>query len=147
MTVQEMTHAEIDAALRETGSGVLSLAEGAETYAVPGSFGYDGRHLYFQFVHEASSHKVAFAEATDIATLTIFSEQPAVSVVVQGTIDRVLDTDQVDAVDALAANARMPHFNVSPDSPAEDMEFDFYRLTPTDRSGRRFGASETAETF
>jgi nitroimidazol reductase NimA-like FMN-containing flavoprotein (pyridoxamine 5'-phosphate oxidase superfamily) len=145
MTAHAMTPAEVDAALREAGTGVLSLADGTETYAIPESFGYDGEALYFQFVHDTDSRKVAFAETTEVATLTVFSEQPARSVVVRGDVARIPESDRPEAVDALAANATVPQFNVNTDTPAEELRFDFYRLTPAERSGRRFGAS--TDTF
>ena len=55
MTARAMTRDEIDAALHEAGVGVLSLADGGETYATP--------------------------ETTGVATLTVFGERPTWSVV------------------------------------------------------------------
>ncbi|WP_338740848.1 pyridoxamine 5'-phosphate oxidase family protein [Haloplanus salilacus] len=148
MTANAMTRAEIDAALHESGVGVLSLTDGAETYAIPESFGYDGENLYFQFAYEEGSQKMAFAETTDLATLTVFSERPAWSVVVRGDIAPLSEVDAPEAADAIASNAAVPQFNVSPDSPAQDLQFDPYRLTPTERSGRAFGSIDgSTETF
>lgn len=148
MTAKAMSRAEVDAALSESGIGVLSLTDGTETYAIPQSFGYDGECLYFQFSHDEGSHKVAFAETTDLATLTIFGERPPWSVVVRGDIGPIPEKDTPDATEAIASNAAVPQFNVSPDAPAENLRFDCYRLTPTERSGRTFGSVDgSTETF
>lgn len=141
MPADAMTDDEIDARLRQAGTGVLSLADGAETYAVPESFGYDGDALYFQFVSEADSRKRSFVETTETATFTLFTERPARSVIVRGAIHPVPDWDRPAATEAIAANATIPHLNVSLDTPLEDLRMDLYRLTPTERSRRVFEAS------
>jgi nitroimidazol reductase NimA-like FMN-containing flavoprotein (pyridoxamine 5'-phosphate oxidase superfamily) len=139
MTVTELRRDEIDTILRDAGAGVLSLADGRDTYAVPESFGYDGEHLYFQPVYDDASDKMAFVEATDLATFTVFTERPAESVIVRGRLVPVGDDETILAQRAIAANATIPALNVSPDTPIEELDCTLYRLTPEELSGRRFG--------
>ena len=139
MTADAMTATEVDETLRAAGAGVLSLTDGAETYAVPESFGYDGDDVYFQLVHGADSDKMAFVETTDVATLTAFTERPARSVIVRGELGPVPDEDEPVAMRAIAANATIPTVDISLDADPDALSFDFYRLRPDDRSGRKFG--------
>ncbi|MFC7176159.1 pyridoxamine 5'-phosphate oxidase family protein [Halosegnis marinus] len=68
-----MSDAAIDEFLLEQGTGVLALARDGEAYAVPVSFGYEaGRALFGFFTFGESSRKLAFAEATDRACLTVY---------------------------------------------------------------------------
>ncbi len=68
-----MDDAAVDAFLREQGTGVLSLADGNEAYAVPVSFGYEaGRALFGFYTFGEASKKQQFAEHTDRACLTVY---------------------------------------------------------------------------
>ncbi|MUV86196.1 pyridoxamine 5'-phosphate oxidase family protein [Natronomonas sp. CBA1123] len=135
---QKMSQSGIDALLSAEGAGVLSLTDGAETYAIPESFGYDGTHLYFQFAHEDDSRKMAFLETTDVATFTVFTTEPAESVQARGRIEAVPHADHDAAAAALADNATVPTMNVIPDTPVEDLSMAFYRLVADSLSGRVF---------
>ncbi|SIR66614.1 pyridoxamine 5'-phosphate oxidase family protein [Natronorubrum thiooxidans] len=139
MTATALTRDEIDAFLREQGSGVLSLTDGAETYAVPESFGYEGDVLYFQLGFDSDSQKLSFIETTDVATLTAFTDDPARSVLVRGPLEPVPEADQQRASGAIAANATIPALNVSLETMTDELAFEFYRLVPQELSGRAFG--------
>ncbi|MFD1632598.1 pyridoxamine 5'-phosphate oxidase family protein [Haloplanus ruber] len=141
MTADAMSRDEIDGALRDTGAGVLSLTDGAETYAVPESFGYDGDAVYFQFMNGADSDKMHFVETTEVATLTAFTQDPARSVIVRGGLCPVADADEPIAMRAIAANATIPTVDVSLDTNPDELTFAFYQLCPDERSGRAFGVS------
>ena len=68
-----MTDAEIDAYLAEQGTGILSLADGGDAYAVPISFGYEpGRAVFAYWQFRSESRKVAFSEATERACLAVY---------------------------------------------------------------------------
>lgn len=68
-----MTDAEIDAYLETQGTGILSLADGDEAYAVPISFGYEpGRAVFAFWQFRSQSLKVAFSEATERACLAVY---------------------------------------------------------------------------
>lgn len=142
MTAEPMDDAEIEKHLREIGTGVLSLTDGSETYAVPESFGYDGEDLYFQLVLHEASRKQSFIETTDIASVTVYAEQPARSIVVRGDLERLPDEEAHMATAALAENAVIPTLNVIPDAPVAELTFAYYRLTPREITGRKFGAQD-----
>jgi hypothetical protein len=133
----ELCRDECDELLRERGSGVLSLTDGTETYAVPMSFGYDGGTLYFQFVHDENSRKMSFVEATDVSTFTVYTEDPPRSVTVRGSLERVVD-DESQAAAVFSENATVPSLTVSPGKSVDDLAFEFYRLRPLEVTGRAF---------
>ncbi|WP_096389063.1 pyridoxamine 5'-phosphate oxidase family protein [Halopenitus persicus] len=139
MVTVQLEADEIDEILRTAGSGVLSLCNGTETYAVPESFGYDGDVLYFQLVHDDDSEKMAFIETTDAATFTVYDESPAESVIVRGPIETVPEDDRAVAMNAIAENAAIPTLNVSPTAALDDLSMNLYQLRPADVSGRAFG--------
>jgi len=145
MVAVEMTVDEVDDFLRRQGSGTLSLADGAESYAVPESFGYDGEHLYFQLVQTDDSRKMQFIETTEVATLTAWHEEPPRSVVVHGAIEPVPETEEAAAANAIAENAMVPTLNVLPDCTLEELGMTYYRLIPAEQSGRKFGVPPEAE--
>jgi hypothetical protein len=69
----QMTDAEIDAYLSEQGTGILSLADDSEAYAVPISFGYEsGRAVFAFWRFRSDSQKIAFSEATERACLAVY---------------------------------------------------------------------------
>ena len=144
MTAHDMRRDDIDAFLRDVGTGVLSLTDGVETYAVPESFGYDAGTLYFQFGYGDDSDKRSYLSTTDVATFTAYTVDPARSVVARGPVEPVPDPADDRAAAALAGNATIPNVNVSPDTPDADVQFDFYRLDPDELSGRAFGVSGNA---
>ena len=141
MTAHDMRRDDIDAFLRDVGTGVLSLTDGVETYAVPESFDYDAGTLYFQFGYGDDSDKRSYLSTTEVATFTAYTVDPARSVVARGPVERVADSADDRAVAALAENATIPNVNVSPDTPDGEVDFVFYRLDPDELSGRTFGAT------
>lgn len=139
MVAIEMAEEEIEEFLERRGTGTLALTDGAETYAVPESFGYDGDSLYFQLVHAEDSRKMDFIETTGIATFTTSIEDPPQSVVVRGPLEKVREDEKMVATNAIAENAVLPTLNVIPNHSPEDLDMEFYRLTPHERTGRKFG--------
>lgn len=74
-----------------------------------------------------------------MATPTVTAEDPWRSVVAQGPLRRVPDTDKQLAANAIAENATVPTSNVSLDTLPEELTIDFYQLDPEKAAGRRFG--------
>ena len=144
----KLDRTEADVLLRDAGVGTLALTDGAEAYSIPESFGYDGETLYFQFVYTEESKKMAFIETTDRATLTVCTDDPARSVLVQGSVEPVPEDDEIEAAAAIAENATIPTLNVYPETAPGEISMDYYRLRPTEVSGRRFqdGTSIPAES-
>ena len=138
----ELTDAEIEALLCEEGVGFLAVTDGAEAYSIPESFGYDSERerLYFQFVYASDSKKMAFLETTETATLTVYSENPARSVLVSGTVEPITEDEQPRAASAIAENASIPTLNVNPRANPDDITMAYYRLLPNEISGRKFQA-------
>ncbi len=134
----ELTKEECDTLLYESGVGVLALTDGTEAYSIPESFGYDGETLYFQFVYKPDSKKIAFLETTETATLTVYDEQPAQSVLVQGPIEPVPEEDETKAATTIAENASIPTLNIYPEPTLDEVRMDYYRLPPTKITGRQF---------
>ena len=136
----KLSQEEINTLLYESGVGVLALTDGTEAYSIPESFGYDGEKVYFQFVYTADSKKMRFLETTETATLTVYDEHPARSVLVQGSIEPVPGEDETKAATAIAENASIPTLNVYTETTPEEFTMDYYRLEPTAISGRQFSA-------
>ncbi|USZ68720.1 pyridoxamine 5'-phosphate oxidase family protein [Halorussus salilacus] len=135
-----MDESEIDSFLREQDSGTLSLTNGEETYAIPESFGYDGENLYFHMAYTTDSQKMEFIETTEVATFTTYREDTsASSVIARGEIERVPESDEILASRAFADNTVVPVLNVSIEESIDQLDFDFYRLRPTELTGRKFG--------
>lgn len=140
----ELTRTQMDERLRSTGTGVLALTNGTETYAVPESFGYDGECVYFQFVHHDDSRKMAFLETTDVATHVVYTTRPAASVVIRGPVERVPSEERERAAAAMAENGEVPTLNVDPSRDTDELSFEFYRLVPEEITGRAFDAAACA---
>jgi nitroimidazol reductase NimA-like FMN-containing flavoprotein (pyridoxamine 5'-phosphate oxidase superfamily) len=138
-----MSDQEIDAFLTAQGAGVLSLAADADSHAVPASFGYDGDHLFFQFVFDDASRKRSYIEASDLVTFTALTEDPARSVVVRGTLERVPTDEETHAAGAIAETAEIPTLNVIPDAEMTRLTMEHYRLVPEQVTGRKFDAVPT----
>ena len=135
-----MVEPEIESVLRDKDTGVLSLSDGADTYAVPKSFAFDGETLYFQLVYTEDSQKMSFIETTELATFTVFTDDTnAHSVMIRGEMEAVPEAEVVQASRAFSENAVVPMLNVSVNEPVEELNFDFYRLRPVETSGRKFG--------
>ena len=105
----EMDDAEIDDLLTEAGMGVLSMSAEGVPYGVPLSFGYDGDRLYFVFLDASTElRKETYAEQATVASFTTFDVDPDGSwrsVIVSGTLDRIVIDDWDDAREAMADNA------------------------------------------
>ncbi|ELY57526.1 pyridoxamine 5'-phosphate oxidase family protein [Natronolimnohabitans innermongolicus] len=143
MTAEEMDLEEMTAFLRDANTGVLSLTNGSETYAVPESFAYDDGTIYFQFANRDGSHKMSFVGTTDVATVTVFAENPARSVIARGPIERVPEHETLEATSALAENASIPTLNVVPDVSVDELSFELYRVDLEFVTGRRFPESRS----
>jgi len=134
----ELSESESDELLCEAGVGVLAVTDGSDAYSVPESFGYDGERLYFQFVYTDDSKKMAFLEETETVSFTVHEATPARSVIVQGEVERVPDDDESRAATAIAENASIPTLNVYPGTGPDDIDIDYYQLTPSEITGRQF---------
>lgn len=134
----EMTDAEIDQFLTEQGHGILALADDADAYGVPVSFGYDGDLLYMSLLKFGEvSEKIEYMEETDTACLTTYHASTRFdwkSVVVRGEF-REVDEDDVEYMDGvLDDNAWFPTI-FPPSDPMTDVRH--VALVPEEASGRK----------
>lgn len=140
---ESMTGDELDRFLRTHGTGTLALATESRAYGVPISFGYDGTACYFVFLTLGpESKKVAFANATEEATLTVTETTGRfdwASAVVTGPITELADDEWPAARDALGDNAWHPSL-FSEATPMGDVVG--YRLDPEGISGQKGSAFE-----
>lgn len=137
----ELDDAEIDDVLTEMGFGVLSMSADGVPYGVPLSFGYDGEDtLYFIFLDASTDlRKEVYAEQADTVSFTTFDVDPEGSwrsVIVSGSLDRILIDEWDAARAAMADNAYQSEL-------LEKYELqenpNVWALTIDDRSGRAVG--------
>ena len=128
-----MDEAEVDRRLRETGHGVLALADGDDAYAVPLNYHYDGERLLVRLSEEPDSEKVARARTTEVATFVVYGVDgdDSWSVLVRGPLERC-----ERGFDDAELNERFPPFRLF-DEPVEDVEMAVYELRPTSVTGRQ----------
>lgn len=140
-TASDLDADDVARVLETAGHGVLALADGGESYAIPISFGYDGDgSVYFQFGFGESSRKRTFLDSTAQATLVVSDVQSLTewtSVVVAGPIEPVDDAEDPAAADAFGAfadNALVPRNALDGDLNAT--EFTLYELAIESATGR-----------
>jgi len=121
LTGIEMDESEREEFLYERGHGILSLTRDGEAYGVPMSFGYDGEHVFVQFIEFGDhSKKGEFLEGTERACLAVYDVETRFkwrSVVVTGTLSEVPDAETEYAEETLEDNGWFP--NIFP--PTEPM--------------------------
>lgn len=128
-----MEDAEVERRLRETGHGVLALADGDDAYAVPLNYHYDGERLLVRMSEEPDSEKIARARTTEVATFVVYGldGDDSWSVLVRGPLAR-LETEFDDA----EVNELYPPFRLF-DEAVDEVEMATYELRPTSVTGRR----------
>lgn len=138
---REMTGLERDEFLGTGGSGVISFAPTDATappHAVPVSYGYDGTERVFYFrLAVGKTRAKPDPTAHPVSFVTYGHEDDGWrSVVATGTLDRTTEDDV--ALEALTGLERVhiplvDIFGVD----SGDVQFEFYRLVPTELTTRR----------
>jgi|AntDeeMetagen192_2_1112575.scaffolds.fasta_scaffold00993_3 hypothetical protein len=129
-----MTEADIGEHLRAGEHGVLGLADGNDSYAVPLSYHYDGNRLLLRVSeHDDDSEKDRFIDATETATFVCYegSATESWSVQVRGSL-REWDGD----ADENTLNQWFPPFRLF-DEAVETVEFTLYELRMETVIGRK----------
>ncbi|MDX1745488.1 MAG: pyridoxamine 5'-phosphate oxidase family protein [Halobacteriales archaeon] len=143
----EMLPEEIEAFLDRGGTGVLSLAAGDVPYATPVSYGFDPdeRQFYFRLGAVAETDKGGFLEASDRARFVVYELRDDVwtSVIATGPLAPISEEELTLEVARALRQADLPLFSIW-DEPREALEFDLYRLSVEELSGRRSVAGEEA---
>lgn len=135
----EMSRAETDALLARHETGVLSLADGDEPYAIPISYGYDAevQTFFLRLVSTPDSEKRTFLSSSPSVRLVVSEEtEPEYrSVVAKGTL-REVSTDEmtVERIEQFG-DAKRPLFEIWGESKT-DLRIQLYELDAHDISGR-----------
>lgn len=145
----EMTPDETDTFLGRHETGVLALARADAPYAVPVSYGYDGRdrRFFLRLVSTPESEKRRFLASSPNARLVVYEEDGNTyrSVVAVGRLDEVRPGDlTVEHVEQYG-QAKRPLFEIwGQDKP--DLDIGLYELDPEDVSGRRIEVDREVAT-
>ena len=137
-----MTDAEVDAALRDRSHGVLALADGDDSYAVPVFHHYEDGSLFFRLGDTPDSRKREFIESTETATYVVYAvdstadaaQEEGWSVVARGPIRAVPEDDP--ASDITAINQRFAPIRVF-DETVDELQLTVYELRVEKLAGRR----------
>jgi len=137
-----MSPEEIDAFLGERETGVLSLANGAEPYAIPISYGYNAsaRRFFMRLVSTPESEKRRFLSSSPEARLVVYDETADGttyrSVVAKGPLEGIEpDSLSIEDVEQYG-KARRPLFEIW-GSGRDELDIRLYRLDPEELSGHR----------
>ena len=133
-----MTDEERDAFLDNGGTGVLSLAAGeAPPHSVPVTYGYDAPTTTFYFRLAAGAERSKGELDDRGATFVTYHETDAgwQSVVASGRLEDVeregIETETLEGLE----HVDMPMIDVF-ERPLREVDFEFYRLVPTELTGR-----------
>lgn len=137
----EMTAEEVEAFLSAQETGVLSLADADEPYAVPVSYGYDAdaETFYFRLVSTEGSEKRRFLVDDPRVRFVVYDDENAEtyrSVVASGQLSEIdpttLSVDQIEQY----GSAKRPLFEIWGESRAE-LDIQLFELETTELTGRR----------
>ncbi|MFB6252797.1 MAG: pyridoxamine 5'-phosphate oxidase family protein [Halobellus sp.] len=135
-----LNRSQIDDVLGTGGVGVLALADDNEPYAIPISYGYDADagEVFLRLGFGEASEKRRFLDSSDGVALVVSNESDEgwVSVVVRGPLSDVPEASIDGAVVESIRTVDIPFFTVY-DQPPRELEYDLYRLTPDEITGRR----------
>ena len=139
---REMTESEVESCLRDVGHGVLSLADGDESYAIPLYHHYEDGILFFRLGRTPGDRKGAYIEATETATYVVYEAQGTAdgavdsgwSVLARGPIAPVRASDRTAAAAAIAE--RFPPVRLFDES-RDEVDVTLYELWPEHVSGRQ----------
>ena len=133
-----MSDAEVESCLRDVGHGVLSLADGDESYAIPLYHHYDDGALFFRLGHTPGDLKGRYLDATDVATYVVAEARGRAddavdsgwSVVARGPIAPVTGTDRA------AIEEQFPPVRLFDES-RDEVTVTLYELDAEELSGRQ----------
>jgi len=143
MTVDQqskLSNEQTDALLSNNETGVLSLANENEPYAIPISYGYDAqnRRFYLRLVSTPESEKRQFLPSSPETRLVVCEDDGEIyeSVVARGTLEEIprdeLTADHIEQY----GDAKRPLFEMWGES-KQDLNVRLYQLDPETLSGRR----------
>lgn len=92
-----MTDDELEERLRAESIGVLSLADGGESYAIPVAYHYDEETVFIRLGLHPNSRKADMIEMTDTACFLLYGAEPidaSWSIIATGTLRQIEDSSQ-----------------------------------------------------
>ncbi|WP_049979420.1 pyridoxamine 5'-phosphate oxidase family protein [Halolamina rubra] len=139
---QGMADADVEKRLRTAESGVLSLANQNDAYAIPLAHLYDDGRLYFRLGTTAGSKKREFLEATGTACYVLYGaeatddprELDSWSVVVTGQLSEVPEAER-DRFDTATINHEFTPIRVFDES-IEEIDITIFELEIETMTGR-----------
>ena len=133
-----MDRAEAESRLMEAETGVLSLADGDEAYAIPLAHHYEGGDsVVFRLGVDAESEKAGYLDSTAHATYVVYHyEDPedSWSVLVRGPIRAISEGDE--RFDVAEINRQYPDIRIFDEDVAE-LEVRLYELRIESLTGRK----------
>lgn len=140
----EMDAIEIADFLATQQTGVLSMAEENNSYAVPVSFAFDEReqNVYLRLGYGSNSTKRAFVDAVNRASFLVYAatEDGWKSVLARGHLEKLSEGSLDDETIKATRNLQIPYFQVF-DEGSKDLEFEFVRIDTTELTGIISGKS------
>lgn len=137
-TATRMDALDIAAFLSTQGTGVLSMADDGDSYAVPLSFAFDDEHhdLYFRMGYGPESRKRGFVESGGIVSFVVAADTDEgwKSVVARGRLEVLSESTLDSAIVESVRKLDIPYFRVH-DRPARNTTFNIVRLDVTELSG------------
>jgi nitroimidazol reductase NimA-like FMN-containing flavoprotein (pyridoxamine 5'-phosphate oxidase superfamily) len=133
-----MTDSEVDRRLEEGRAGVLSLARGDEAYAVPVSYHWDDRTVFFRLgTEDDDSRKLDFIDATETASFLVYDleGEDSWSVLATGPL-RAIPDPAAAGYDAATMNDRFAPLRMF-DETIPDVELVLYAMDVRELTGRR----------
>lgn len=127
-----MDESDVEYYLRSGEHGVLGLADGDESYAIPLSYHYDGDRFLLRVSENREGEKQRFLETTDTATFVCYeaSTDESWSILVRGTLH-----EWTKEVDDATINEWFQPFRLF-DEAIEDVELVLYELRMDSIVGR-----------
>lgn len=137
-----LSEADVEERLETTETGVLALASGAESYAIPLAHYYDGENLYVRLGISPGSKKATFLESTETATYLMYGTEPvdaaqridSWSVLLTGSLEKI-PADQYDRFDTAEINQRFSPIRVFGED-IEQLEIEIYEFKIQSSTGR-----------
>jgi nitroimidazol reductase NimA-like FMN-containing flavoprotein (pyridoxamine 5'-phosphate oxidase superfamily) len=144
-----LSDSEIDSFLSQHETGVISLAREGKSYAVPISYGYDGRHrqFYLRLVSNPESKKREFLKSTPHTRLVVYEADDPVytSIVATGTLNEISRDELTPEHIEQYGEAKRPLFEIWGESlPALNVRL--YQLDPDELSGRQAEMERNGES-
>ncbi|WP_158059267.1 pyridoxamine 5'-phosphate oxidase family protein [Halorussus halophilus] len=138
----EMTETMTNDFLGQHETGVLSLAESDEPYAIPISYGFDSSEqtFFMRLVSTPESEKRQYLASSPRARLVVYEESDSgatyESVVAVGSLEEIQPEElTVDHIEQYG-DAKRPLFEIWGNS-KQDLNIRLYKLDPEKLSGRR----------